>query len=384
MNTKICKECGRELPLDEFPKHPRMKDGHLNICKDDEAKRQAAYHEQHKEEHNAAAKEWRLIPENREKEKDRLATWRANNPDKVKASRQRADKKYNKTPKSKAKRERRKNKIKTTTTEIISLKKVLETYGMFCHICEKSIDHILQLTYDHVIPLAKGGAHTYDNLKPAHKICNSWKCDRLIEELVGQTPPQSGKVDDWEIRRQEKANQLRSQTMLGNQYAKDHNHTEEWKENNSKLMTGNTHALGHIQTDEHKEKLSHQNKGRILYPEIDTNKIIEFYTTTDMTINAIAKELNIDPVTAKKRLLNAGIELIPRKRRKHTQEEKDNISAGLKKAYEENKRASLTSEKYLRGRWSMNYDKCMNCGTNEIEHKGKGLCLKCYEQNRIR
>ena len=30
---KVCKVCGRTLPLDEFPKNPHAKDGHLNTCK---------------------------------------------------------------------------------------------------------------------------------------------------------------------------------------------------------------------------------------------------------------------------------------------------------------------------------------------------------------
>ena len=34
MQVKKCFRCGRELPLDEFYKHPQMKDGHLNKCKD--------------------------------------------------------------------------------------------------------------------------------------------------------------------------------------------------------------------------------------------------------------------------------------------------------------------------------------------------------------
>lgn len=32
---------------------------------------------------------------------------------------------------------------------------------------------------DHVIPLAKGGTHTWDNVKLAHRICNSIKSDKL-------------------------------------------------------------------------------------------------------------------------------------------------------------------------------------------------------------
>lgn len=34
METKICKKCGRELPINEFYKHKEMSTGYLNYCKD--------------------------------------------------------------------------------------------------------------------------------------------------------------------------------------------------------------------------------------------------------------------------------------------------------------------------------------------------------------
>ena len=34
METKICKKCGRELPISEFYVHKQMGDGHLSFCKE--------------------------------------------------------------------------------------------------------------------------------------------------------------------------------------------------------------------------------------------------------------------------------------------------------------------------------------------------------------
>lgn len=39
METKVCKRCGRTLPIEEFYKHAQMADGHLSYCKDCTKKR---------------------------------------------------------------------------------------------------------------------------------------------------------------------------------------------------------------------------------------------------------------------------------------------------------------------------------------------------------
>ena len=62
-----------------------------------------------------------------------------------------------------------------------------------CYLCGKPCrldDYIIQdgqkqcgdwyPSIDHVVPLARGGAHSWDNVKLAHRICNSRKADSLI------------------------------------------------------------------------------------------------------------------------------------------------------------------------------------------------------------
>ena len=40
--TKVCKKCGRLLPLDQFPKHNTSRDGHDGLCVDCKRERMAA------------------------------------------------------------------------------------------------------------------------------------------------------------------------------------------------------------------------------------------------------------------------------------------------------------------------------------------------------
>ena len=50
-----------------------------------------------------------------------------------------------------------------------------ETGELFCFLCGKKIDSMKQCNADHWIPRALGGKSTEENLKPAHKNCNSRK-----------------------------------------------------------------------------------------------------------------------------------------------------------------------------------------------------------------
>lgn len=72
--------------------------------------------------------------------------------------------------------------------ETITLNALVKRDKGVCQICRKLTDksdinngHIGRLypTLDHIIPLSKGGTHTWDNVQLAHMSCNAGKCDRL-------------------------------------------------------------------------------------------------------------------------------------------------------------------------------------------------------------
>ena len=71
--------------------------------------------------------------------------------------------------------------------ETITLKKCIEKNNGVCQICGKPVDendivngHIKKLypTVDHIVPLSKGGTHTWENVQLAHMDCNAGKCDK--------------------------------------------------------------------------------------------------------------------------------------------------------------------------------------------------------------
>lgn len=59
---------------------------------------------------------------------------------------------------------------------------ILDQYHHRCAYCGRKMD---KLTIDHVIPLAKGGTHSANNVVPACQHCNSVKNARTPEQWVG-------------------------------------------------------------------------------------------------------------------------------------------------------------------------------------------------------
>lgn len=47
---------------------------------------------------------------------------------------------------------------------------------------------IARATVDHVVPLCRGGSNDDENRKAAHRGCNVWKRDALLDELPAMLP----------------------------------------------------------------------------------------------------------------------------------------------------------------------------------------------------
>lgn len=58
---------------------------------------------------------------------------------------------------------------------------LLERDDGFCGICGRDVDPLL-FEVDHIVPLSRGGEHSYENTQIAHPFCNRSKHDRLPHE----------------------------------------------------------------------------------------------------------------------------------------------------------------------------------------------------------
>lgn len=59
--------------------------------------------------------------------------------------------------------------------------RIKREYGFKCLRCQQPETLLLKLEPDHVVPLARGGAHSAENIQPLCRSCNAWKGARTID-----------------------------------------------------------------------------------------------------------------------------------------------------------------------------------------------------------
>lgn len=111
------------------------------------------------------------------------AAWRAANPDKVRET-ERAYWRAN-AARKREKDHRRRARLLNAFVEDVNIDVLWERDSGACGICSDPVDRDLAwpgrmvATIDHVVPLARGGEHSYANAQLAHMGCNARKGDRI-------------------------------------------------------------------------------------------------------------------------------------------------------------------------------------------------------------
>ncbi len=81
---------------------------------------------------------------------------------------------------------KRRSLLAAQVVETVDPEKVFERDNWTCQLCFEPVDKLIPryeskgATLDHIIPLSKGGAHSYANTQLAHFGCNSSKSDQVL------------------------------------------------------------------------------------------------------------------------------------------------------------------------------------------------------------
>ena len=133
----------------------------------------AAWRASHLEQTKARMKAWRAA--NLEKTKANEAAWRIAHPDVKRATAVAYRKAHPEVHRTANARRKAKQKGLAATLTPAHWQAILTAYRQRCAYCGKKESKKRPLTQDHVIPLAKGGGTTRENIVPACGPCNSKK-----------------------------------------------------------------------------------------------------------------------------------------------------------------------------------------------------------------
>jgi len=152
MNTKTCTQCSTAQPLDAFSKFRHSRDGLSPWCK-------AC--------HRAYNAEYRARPENREKAREAAAAWRAADPERARASEVAYRARNPHVRWESGYRVRARQYGVPVVVEHFTKSDVIERHGDACAHCGGPFEEL-----DHQPPVALGGTHTLDTVRPSCRPCN--------------------------------------------------------------------------------------------------------------------------------------------------------------------------------------------------------------------
>jgi len=178
--VKSCVRCSTIKPLDEFTIDARRKDGRNVYCRSCTRERNRESYERNKA--NEAERKRIAYQQNRDRFLQRNRAWRDANRDR---EREQHKAYYRANPdvflRSRANRREAIEAAAKFRITSRDLERALRRHGGRCVYCGMTFGEI-RVTWDHVIPVARGGAHGIGNLVPACQRCNSSKGKRTVTE----------------------------------------------------------------------------------------------------------------------------------------------------------------------------------------------------------
>lgn len=175
---KVCNTCFAEKPCADFRQDQQKGDGYIGRCKQCEQERWDTLSEEEKEQYRLQDRMSREPRRDLIQERDR----------------ERSKRRQEETPLVILEYHHRRNaRKKEVQVEDVNFQRIIERDGYSCYICNGSIDPTIKkgpamLSFDHVIPLQPRlgepqGTHSEENIRPAHKSCNSRKRNKPFETL---------------------------------------------------------------------------------------------------------------------------------------------------------------------------------------------------------
>lgn len=188
--AKPCCACRAVKPLAEYHRDSSREDGCQRRCKECTRAYNAARYVVKRDDITAANKQWKAANPERAAEIDRAS--RERRADK-RAVENRAWREANREARTEYERryradnpdlrrgweaQRRARKAQCAVESVHPLV-VLERADGVCGICGSDVDPF-RFDVDHIVPLSRGGAHSYANTQPAHPSCNYRKGSRCL------------------------------------------------------------------------------------------------------------------------------------------------------------------------------------------------------------
>lgn len=172
-----CTKCGATKPGHGFYADKRRPSGLQSECKECVKARshanyvarreqglaqRRAYYAANRERQLEVMREW--YRDNREHHRALTVRWRRENPDRRRDMEQ-----------------SRRARAGGYFVEHVDRLELLDRHHGLCGICGEPVDPA-RFDVDHVVPIARGGEHSYANTQPAHRRCNQSKKNRLMHE----------------------------------------------------------------------------------------------------------------------------------------------------------------------------------------------------------